>query len=98
MISLPLKVEADDGSAELVFEVVEEGGEMICWLYHLQMTLRLPPKAWLARVRSEIEKLQNIARASGCAEMRIRGRDWSKVLPDFDFIDGVPNGLKKRLN
>jgi hypothetical protein len=29
--------------------------------------------------------------------MRLGGRDWSKILPDYEPLDGVPNGLRKRL-
>jgi hypothetical protein len=97
MISLPIRVEDADGSAELVFEVVEENERRICWLYHLELHLKLPPKAWLRKVRGELAKLENIAREAGCAEMRIRGRDWSKIIIGFEALDGVPNGLRKVL-
>lgn len=97
MISLPVKIETEAGKAELVFEVFEEDGRMICGIYYLTAKINLPPKAWLRALRHELTKLQDIARSAGCVEMRLRGRDWSRVLPDFEFIEGMPNGLRKVL-
>lgn len=86
----------------LVFEVYQEGKgkrkRTICGLQQLRGTINLPPKAWLRTVRAEMTKLESIARDVGCAEMRLAGRDWSRVLPDYQPLPGgKPNRLRKRL-
>lgn len=103
MISPPIPIKTPAGDASVFVQIVEDDADptkMVCWVYYLLKVSAtgLGPKAWLAAVRGAIETMEQWARDAGCAEMRIRGRDWSRILPDYDFIDGVPNGLKKRLN
>lgn len=94
----PIALTVPGGTATVVFEVYEEGGEMICGLQKLHGRVNLPPKAWLRGMRAEMTKLEAIARGAGCAEMRIAGRDWSRVLPDYEPLPGgKPNRLRKRL-
>jgi hypothetical protein len=86
------------GTATVVFEIYEEDGELICGLQQLKGRFDLKPKAWLRTMRAEMTKLESIARQAGCAEMRIAGRDWSRVFPDYEPLPGGrPNRLRKRL-
>ena len=86
------------GTATVLFEVYEEDGKMICGLQQLRGQFNLPPKAWLRTIRAEMTKLERIAKDAGCAEMRLAGRDWSRVLPDYEPLPGgKPNRLRKRL-
>jgi hypothetical protein len=94
----PLLLSCPGGTATVVFELYEEGGETVCGLRNLEGRFNLPPKAWLRTVRAEIGTLERIARDAGCAEMRVAGRDWSRVLPDYEPLPGgKPNRLRKRL-
>jgi hypothetical protein len=94
----PVRIGSDNADVTVIFEIEEEGGETVCGLYRLDGRINLPPRAWLRLVRAEIEKLERIARDAGCTEMRVAGRDWSRVLPDYERIPGgSPNLLRKRL-
>lgn len=64
----------------------EEQGQTYCLIHTLTGTITLGPKAWLRAVREEVRKLERIAKASGCAEMRIEGRDWSRVLKPLNYV------------
>lgn len=79
-------------------EVLEEDGKPYCLIHTLSGTISLGPKAWLKAVRDEIWKLERIARQAGCTEMRIEGRDWSRVLPGYShWPAGEGHGLRKVL-
>ena len=85
-------------SVQFVFEVYEEGDRRICGIHTLEGDINLPPKQWLRTVRSELKTLETIAKQAGCAEMRVAGRDWSRVLPDYERMAGpIPNRLRKAL-
>jgi len=84
----------------ITLEAFIEDGRQIAGIYGLKGRVRLGPKAWLRAVRDEVRKLENIARKAGCVEMRIAGRDWSRVLPDYEPMTDAPdvrNGLRKAL-
>jgi hypothetical protein len=103
MISPPIPIQTPAGEANVFFQIAEHEDDpqtMVCWVYYLLKVsgTNIGPKAWLEAIREAVGKMEEMARNAGCAEMRIRGRDWSRILPDYEFIDGVPNGLKKRLN
>ena len=94
----PLALSGEGWSAVVTFEVYEEDGVTVCGLQQLDGRFNLPPKAWLRTMRAQMRKLESIARSAGCAEMRVAGRDWSRVLPDYEpFPGGKPNRLRKRL-
>lgn len=67
-------------------EVIEEEGQPYCLIHTLTGRITLGPKAWLTAVREEVRKLERIAKASGCAEMRIEGRDWSRILRPLNYV------------
>jgi hypothetical protein len=48
-------------------------------------------------MRGELRKIENIARDAGCTEMRVAGRDWSRILPDYEPMPGIENRLRKAL-
>jgi hypothetical protein len=94
----PVRLSAQNSAATVAFEIYEEDGTLVCGLQQLEGRFNLPPKQWLRMVRAEMSKLESIARDAGCAEMRIAGRDWSRVLPDYEPLPGgKPNRLRKRL-
>ena len=94
----PIPIVGSGYTGTVILEAYEEDKEMICGLYQLRGKTDLPPKAWLRTMRAEMTRLETIARDAGCAEMRIAGRDWSRVLPDYEPLPGgKPNRLRKRL-
>lgn len=81
-------------------EAYEDDGAVVCLIHTLSGEVNLRPKAWLQAVRDEITKLERIARSAGCAEMRIEGRDWSRVLRGLNYEpwpEGEGHGLRKAL-
>lgn len=81
-------------------EAYEDEGKVVCLIHTLSGRINLPPREWLRAVRDEIRKLERIARSAGCAEMRIEGRDWSRVLRGLNYQpwpEGEGHGLRKAL-
>lgn len=94
---LTLRLTHPCGEAIIEFEVYDAAGETVCGITGLMGRIRLPPKAWLRMVRDTMAELERRARNEGCTEMRVAGRDWSRILIGYEPYDGVPNGLRKRL-
>lgn len=94
----------DIGECEIVFDVYEEisaeDSRMICAVYQLEGTIKAQPKAWLKIVRSELQTLERIARDAGCRELRMAGRDWSRIFPDYEKhpLGAGKNVLRKVLS
>ena len=94
----PVRITGDGYDVQTVFELFEEHGALICGLYKMEGHIDLPPKAWLSTVRAHVGQFEELARSAGCAELRIAGRDWSRVLPDYQSMMGdSPNLIFKRL-
>lgn len=86
-----------NGGGLVTLEIYEEGERRICGIHRIEGQLRLPPKAWLKAIRTELNKIEAIAREAGCMEMRVAGRDWSRILTDYEPMPGIENRLRKRL-
>lgn len=97
MILQPQGIVRAEGAVLVTVEVFEEDGRTICGIYQLTGRIKLRPKAWLRAVREELRKIERIAKNSGCVEMRVAGRDWRRVLKDYEPFDGPENGLRKGL-
>ena len=85
------------GCAAMILEVYGSGDFMVCGIYQMVGKIKAKPKAWLRVVREEMRKIERVCKESGISEMRVAGRDWHRILPDYEPFDGVPNGLRKRL-
>jgi hypothetical protein len=93
-----IPVKRDEGEVLMVVQVFAEAdGTIVFGIKMVLGEITARPKAWLKAVREEVAKLEAIAREAGCHEMRIAGRDWSRVLPDYEHCFGFRNGLRKRL-
>lgn len=89
----------DNGIGLVTVEGYEtEAGELACGIKRIDGFLNEPPKQWLRTMRAEFEKICVRAKEAGFVEVRLCGRDWSKVFPELEPIDGLPNGLRKRLD
>ncbi len=86
------------GVARVILEVFREGDELVCGIYKLWGRTTLGPRAFIRLMREEMTTLERIARDAGCTQMRLAGRDWSRVFPDYQPMAGdSPNLLVKRL-
>ena len=72
-------------AVNITLAVFMEDEAPICLLHTLKGKIKLKPKAWLQTVRAEMVRLEHIARQAGCKEMRIEGRDWSRVLAGMGY-------------
>jgi len=81
-----------------VLEVFAEGNETVCGIRHLEGRLNLPPKQWLKVVRETLAEFEQRAKDAGCTEMRMSGRDWSRIAEGYEEMTGdAPNLLRKKL-
>ena len=81
-------------------EAYDDNGRIVCLIHTLSGKIKLGPKAWLRAVRDEVRKLERIARNAGCAEMRVEGRNWSRILAPLGYVpwpQGEGFGLRKAL-
>lgn len=82
----------------VTLEIYAEDGSRVCGIYRIEGRVALRPKAWLAAIRREIRTIERIAKEAGCQEMRVSGRDWSRILTDYEPMPGnAPNLIFKRL-
>lgn len=70
-----------------------------CWIVYIGGSISGSRRQWLGRVRMGMRYFEHLARQDGCVEMRVEGRDWSRVLTDYEPLDDVPgiNELRKVL-
>jgi hypothetical protein len=85
------------GEGRILLEVYGDGDRMIAGIRKLYGWINVPPKQWLRIVRAEIRTIERICKESGCRELRVAGRDWSRILTDYEPYDGPRNGLRKVL-
>ena len=92
----PVELSCPEGAVTLAFEGYEEAGDATGGV--------LDPEGDFARgtlvtaARREMKTLEALARKAGCAEMRVAGRNWARVLNDYQPLPGgKPNRLRKRL-
>jgi len=87
-----------EASAMLVASVYEEGHTAVtCFGIEFFTARKAPRHRWLALMRCGVAEIGKLAKEAGCTELRLGGRDWRRVFPDFTPLEGVPHGLRKVL-
>lgn len=81
----------------IVTEICTLDGAKVCWLSYLAGSVNTPPRHWLRIIRDGVAEIEALARAAGCEQVRIGGRDWSRILPDYERFDDEPNRMRKVL-
>lgn len=84
-------------SGIVVSEFVLSGGVQVLWLTFVAGRSKLGPRALVRFMRAMMAQFEDLARAQGCDEIRIGGRDWSRVFPDFERHAGIRNELRKKI-
>lgn len=84
-------------SGVVISELCVLDGVKVLWLPFIAGKTTLPPRAFVRFMRKMMVLYEDMAREQGCEEIRIGGRDWSRVFPDFERFDEVPNRMRKRL-
>lgn len=96
VLAPPFEVITPYGAAAITLEIYEEDGRLIGAIRGCDTVI--PTRGRLLRgVRSAMPVIEDLARKAGVTELRIGGRDWSRALPEYEALAGVPNGLRKVL-
>lgn len=70
----------------------------VCWLNYVGGTMTSSPRKFIRAARVVVHDLADLAREQGCTELRLGGRDWSRVFPDWEHFDPEhPNRIRMRL-
>ena len=96
MLLKPLDLHVPDGAVRITLELFEEDDRLICGIYACDV-VRSPGTRLISAARQGIGLIEDMMRKAGVAEVRLGGRDWSRILTDYVRLDGVENGLKKEL-
>ncbi len=88
---------SDKMKGAFVTEVGYHEGVKCCWINYAGGSINASPKEGLRMVRYTMAKFEALAKAQGCAEMRLGGRSWAAILPDYKPYAELPNGLRKVL-
>lgn len=88
----------EGGAALVVIEPTIENDVPVLWLNYFAGAVRGGPQRWLSVIRQGVRYFEEKARETGQREIRVGGRDWSRVLPDYHHYDPAkPNSLRKVL-
>lgn len=77
--------------------IVIEQADGVVWTKWLGGQIEGGPKARTAIMRRAVDHIETVAKAAGCTEHRLCGRDWARILPDYQPLEGHRNGLRKGL-
>jgi hypothetical protein len=72
--------------------VIEFADDGTCHLHYAAGSIGGKPREWLGRARLLILLLEQLARRHGCNELRLGGRDWSRIFPRYERGE-MPNEL-----
>lgn len=76
--------------------VVEIDGPVF-WIIYIAGRIGGTGRGWLERVRVLMSYFEGIARAYDCTEIKIEGRDWSRVFPSWEREGDHRHTLRKAL-
>lgn len=74
-------------------------GQRCCWVVYIGGRISGDRRQWLGRTRMLMRYFEQLAKQDGCTEMRVEGRNWARVLTDYDALTDRPgrNELRKAL-
>lgn len=85
-------IELHEASGVVVIEFSDE----VCWLLYVTGNIGGKGREWIKRVHLLMQVFEDIARRHGCTELRLEGRDWHRVFPEYERLGGR-NELRKAL-
>lgn len=88
---------SDGADGLLMVSVSEDNGQLVAWTYAIAGKIDGKPKERLKAMRVALRAIEQVARDAGCVALRICGRDYRKMFPDYRPYDGPRNGLEKVL-
>jgi hypothetical protein len=70
----------------------------VCWLNYAGGKVSGGPRAFVMAVRAIVAEIERLATLAGCSELRLGGRNWSRVFPDWERFDpDYPNRIRKAI-
>lgn len=92
-------VESDAPEARgfMVFRVFDDESKVSCFASYVAGKVPGGPKQMIRTMRGLMAAFEQLCREAGIYQIYIGGRDWSRVFPDYQQADGVPNRLRKVL-
>lgn len=93
MALFDIDIENAKGIAVIEFGRADDGQEC-CWIIYIAGKIAGKPREWVGRVRALMTYFETIARANACKQMRIEGRDWSRVFHDWTPVE-VQSGVNE---
>lgn len=87
----------DGADGLLMVSASEDEGQPVAWVYAIVGRINGRPKERLQAMREALGIIENVARDAGCVAIRICGRDYSRMFPEYRPFDGPRNGLEKAL-
>lgn len=76
--------------------IVVEIASPCFWLIYVAGRISGPKSHWLGRVKALTLYFSVLAKANNCTEMRLEGRNWAPIFPDWERL-GTRNALRKAL-
>jgi hypothetical protein len=95
-----LSVEATGTSGLAILQFgTSTGGASCCWVVYVAGRVTGAPRRWRQSVGDLMRHFESIARSCGSTEMRVEGRNWAKILNDYEALSDRPgrNELRKVL-
>lgn len=76
---------------------LELSDDLCCWIKCAAGSVAGGPKARVRTILEIMAFVEKVAREAGCSEVKVSGRDWSRILKDYEPFDGFRNGIRKGL-
>lgn len=71
----------------------------VCWINYVGGRIDGGPRSFIRAARDVVDGIEALARDVGCTELRLGGRNWSRVFPEWERFDPqYPNRIRKLLN
>lgn len=96
MLAPPFDVVTPHGSARITLEIYEDDGRLVAGIRGCDLIVTSGGRL-LSAARAAMPLIEDLVRMCGVVELRLAGRDWARLLPDYEPLEGVPNGLRKVL-
>lgn len=87
----------DEATGILAFHLFSERGQLCCFASYLAGEVHGGPRKMIAVMRTLMSAFEEAVRAAGVTEIYIGGRDWGRIFPEFEPVDGVKNRRRKVL-
>lgn len=90
-------IHTHNGAGIVTLEPGEFDGVWALWVPYIFAKVKAGPKAFVQTIRAVMGRVENVAREANLVEVRIGGRDWGPILPDYERFNDTPNMLRKVL-